>query len=230
MAKQVTFPNSASGTKAASESSPLPVTTDIQSKTTARLYFIDNIRVYLTILVLLHHMMITYAGTGLWYYNEDRQDLITRMFGAWFCSTNQAYFMGLFLLISAYFVPGSYDRKGARPFFKDRLIHLGIPLALFSWVINPIFVYTFFYRDIQMPFWHYFPVRYFNHGPLIGAGPLWFVEALLVFSFAYMLWRFLNRPAANPVADTGFPVNSIIALFALLLGIAIYRPGTVSSY
>ena len=33
--------------------------------------------------------------------------------GGWFCAVNQAYFMGLFLLISAYFVPGSYDRKGA---------------------------------------------------------------------------------------------------------------------
>jgi glucan biosynthesis protein C len=221
MAKRVTFSDSASGTKVVSESCPLPATADIQPKATTRLYFIDNIRVYLTILVLLHHMMITYAGTGLWYYNEGRQDLITRMFGAWFCSTNQAYFMGLFLLISAYFVPGSYDRKGAGPFLKDRLIRLGIPLALFSWVINPLFVYAFFYRDIRMPFWHYFPGKYFKHGPLIGAGPLWFVEALLIFSFAYMLWRFLNRHSpADPVVETRFPGNSIIALFALLLGIA----------
>jgi hypothetical protein len=221
MAKHVTFPDSASETKVASESRPLPAKADIQPKATARLYFIDNIRVYLTILVLLHHMMITYAGTGLWYYNEGRQDLLTRMFGAWFCGTNQAYFMGLFLLISAYFVPGSYDRKGAGLFLKDRIIRLGIPLIVFSWVINPLFVYTFFYRDIQMPFWHYFPGKYFHHSPVIGAGPLWFVEALLIFSLVYMLWRFLNRPRpADPVAESRFPGNGIIALFALLLGIA----------
>ena len=47
--------------------------------------------------------------------------------------------MGLFLLISAYFVPGSYDRKGAGRFLKDRLVRLGIPLALYSWVVNPVF-------------------------------------------------------------------------------------------
>lgn len=207
--------------QAARETHPLPAAAEVQPKTTARLYFIDNIRVYLTILVLAHHMMITYAGTGLWYYNEGRQDSITRMLGAWFCATNQAYFMGFFLLISAYFVPGSYDRKGAGHFLKDRMVRLGIPLILFSWVINPIFVYAFFYQDIQMPFWQYFPGKYFHHSPVIGAGPLWFVEALLIFSFGYMLWRLLNRPRpADPVVEYRFPGNGIIALFALLLGIA----------
>jgi len=199
----------------------LPAAADIQPKPAARLYFIDNIRVYLTILVLAHHMMITYAGTGMWYYNEGQQDGVTRMLGAWFCSTNQAYFMGFFLLISAYFVPGSYDRKGARHFLKDRMVRLGIPLILFSWVINPVFVYAFFYKDIRMPFWQYFPGKYFHHSPVIGAGPLWFVEALLIFSFGYILWRLVSRPRpAGPAAQPPFPGNGIIALFALLLGIA----------
>jgi len=92
---------------------------------------------FLTILVLLHHLMIIYAGTGNWFYTEGMQDAskamqsdVTEALGGWFCAVNQAYFMGLFLLISAYFVPGSYDRKGTGRFLKDRLIRLGIPLAL----------------------------------------------------------------------------------------------------
>ncbi|MDH4067787.1 MAG: acyltransferase family protein [Dehalococcoidia bacterium] len=98
----------------------------------SRLLFVDNIRVYLTILVLLHHMMIIYAGTGGWIWTEGRQDFITNALGGWFCATNQAYFMGLFLLIGAYFVPRSYDRKGAVRFVRDRLMRLGIPLAVYS--------------------------------------------------------------------------------------------------
>jgi glucans biosynthesis protein C len=189
----------------------------------ARLFFVDNIRVLLTILVILHHLMITYAGTGSWYYNEGREDIVSTALGGWFCATNQAYFMGLFLLISAYFVPGSYDRKGPGQFLKDRLIRLGIPLALFSWVINPLFVYWFFYQDIQMPFFSYFPGEYFKHNALIGAGPLWFVEVLLIFSLAYVAVRFLTRSRPpRPVADSRFPANGAIALFALLLGIATF--------
>ena len=117
---------------APSVSRPVPVAAEAKPKAASRLLFIDNIRVFLTILVLLHHLMITYAGTGSWYYNEGRQDLITKIFGGWFCAIDQAYFMGLFLLVAAYFVPGSYDRKGAWRFVKDRLIRLGIPLAVFS--------------------------------------------------------------------------------------------------
>ena len=106
-----------------------------------RLFFVDNIRVFLTILVLLHHLMVIYAGAGSWLYNEGRQDEITRALGAWVCAVNQGYFMGLFLLISAYFVPGAYDRKGGRRFLADRLIRLGIPLVIYGWIIRPLFIY-----------------------------------------------------------------------------------------
>jgi glucan biosynthesis protein C len=191
------------------------------AKAISRLLFIDNIRVYLTILVLLHHLMITYAGTGGWTYKEGEPDLITGALGGWFCATDQAYFMGLFLLISAYFVPGSYDRKGAGRFLKDRLIRLGIPLAVYSWVINPLFVYVFFFEDIRMPFWRFFPVEYFRGGELLGHGPLWFVEVLLILSLVYVLWRFLAPSVrTNPATETHFPGNGSIALFALLLGVA----------
>jgi surface polysaccharide O-acyltransferase-like enzyme len=129
--------------------------------------------------------------------------------------------MGLFLLISAYFIPGSFDRKGAGQFLKDRLIRLGIPLAVYSWVINPVFVYAVYYKDIQKPFWQYFPGDYFSHNAILGNGPLWFVEVLLIFTLVYLLWRFLGRSRpADPVKETRFPGNGAIAVFALLLGIA----------
>ena len=98
-------------TAVAVASRPLTTTPSVRSKGISRLLFIDDIRVFLTILVLLHHLMITYAGTGSWIYTEGRQDFMTTALGSWFCAVNQAYFMGLFLLISAYFVPGSCDRK-----------------------------------------------------------------------------------------------------------------------
>src|SRR5512135_497646 len=114
-------------------------TATVQAKAAGRLLFIDNIRVLLTILVILFHTMIIYAGSGSWgFYTEGRQDTLTAVLGTWFCAVNQAYFMGFFLLISAYFVPGSYDRKGAGHFLKDRLIRLGIPLVIYSWVISPL--------------------------------------------------------------------------------------------
>ena len=110
--------------------------------------------------------------------------------------------MGFFLLIAAYFVPGSYDRKGARPFLKDRLIRLGIPLLVYSWIISPLtwLVITYVTQGQLLP-WALFPRRKFEG--IIGAGPLWFVEVLLIFTLVYVAWRKFFQPNAPvpPVQD-----------------------------
>lgn len=184
-----------------------------------RLLFVDNIRVFLTALVLLHHLMITYAGTGGWFYKEGLQDFPTTAVGAWFTAVNQAFFMGLFLLLSAYFVPGSYDRKGARHFIKDRLIRLGIPLAIYSWILNPILVYAL-YGGSWLSFFEYYPRVYFADNAIIGSGPTWFIETLLIFSLAYIVWRLVtqNRPP-QPAQESPFPSNRSIVLFALTIAV-----------
>jgi glucan biosynthesis protein C len=195
----------------------------VRFKTSGRLVFIDNIRVLLTIQVLLFHLMIIYAGTGSWIYEEGREDFLTGALGAWFVTVSQAFFMGLFLLISAYFVPGAYDRKGPGRFLKDRLIRLGIPLAVYSWLLRPLLVYIYLRstQGLQMSWWRYYSGEYFKTNALLGPGPLWFVETLLIFTLLYVVWRLLTgRVRAGPVAEARFPGNLAVALFALLLGLA----------
>lgn len=193
------------------------------AKTTSRFLYIDNIRAFLTILVLLHHIMIIYAGSGGWIYYDGHQDTATEIIGSIFCTVNQAYFMGLFMLISAYFVPGAFDRKGGVRFWQDRLTRLGIPLALYSWVINPLFIYWYLHitEDLRTSFWDFFTRQYFGFGYYIGPGPMWFVEALLIFTLVYAVGRWLSRshPATRPV-QRDFPSNRKLALFALLMGLA----------
>ena len=202
-------------------SRPAAAAEAVRPKAASRLLFIDNIRVFLTILVILHHTMTIYAGSGSWgLYTEGRQDMIAAVLGTWFCAVNQAYFMGLFLLISAYFMPGSYDRKGASHFLKDRLIRLGIPLVVYSWIISPLtwVVVTYVTQGQILPWWDYLPGVRFEG--IIGAGPLWFVEVLLIFTIVYALWRRLFRPdpPTPPVkTESRFPGSAAIALFAVLL-------------
>jgi glucans biosynthesis protein C len=171
--------------------------------------------------VLLHHLMIIYAGTGNWIYMEGDPSVVVNALGGWFCATDQAYFMELFLLISSYFIPGSYDRKGAVRFLKDRLVRLGIPLVVYCWIINPLFVWVYKFRD--MPFWRFFPGEYFRGGQVLGQGPLWFVETLLIFSLIYVLSRVVTRSRkAGTKKEIPFPRNRVIIIFALLLGLATF--------
>jgi len=183
-----------------------------------RLLFIDNIRVFLTILVLLHHLMITYAGeeAGGWIYYDYRPDTVTAIVARWFTSLNQSYFMGLFLFISAYFVPGAYDRKGAGRFLKDRLIRLGIPLVLYAWIIRPLwYFYTF---HIPGAYWTWFFSDYLKYFGYIGGGPLWFIEVLLIFACFYALYRQFKPQPVQPIPDARFPGSGKIIIFAILLG------------
>lgn len=200
------------------ESRSVPREEHAQARVANRLFFIDNIRVFLTILVILHHLMVIYAGSGSWIYNEKRQDETTAALGEWFCSINQSYFMGLFLFISAYFVPGSYERKGPRRFLTERLIRLGIPLVVYAWIIRPFWI--FYNWSIKGSFWSWYSGEYFKHYGILGGGPLWFIEVLLIFAFLYVLYRltFAARPI-HPISKAGFPRDRFIVLFALLLGV-----------
>jgi glucan biosynthesis protein C len=203
---------------------PLAITHDAQPQAATRLLFIDNIRVLLTVLVVLHHLMITYTGTGSWYYEEGTPDIVSAAFGAWFLAVNQSYFMGLFLLIAAYFVPGAYERKGAARFIKDRMVRLGIPLLLYCWVLRPVLIYVdeVTRKGWSISFGDFYTREYFSHGSLIGGGPLWFIETLLIFSLVYALWRLIVKPHIQPAVQTAFPERGAIIVFSLLLGLASY--------
>lgn len=191
------------------------------ARASGRLLYVDNIRIFLTILVILHHLMVIYAGSGGWIYHEGREDRLTALVGSWFCGTNQAYFMGLFLFISAYFVPGSYDRKGPVRFLVDRLIRLGIPLAFYSWILRPLLLYLGQQDDLGVSFWGWYARAYFRDYGIIGGGPLWFIETLLIFSALYVVWRLVfRRKAPPPAAAPRFPGSRAVALFAFLLGLA----------
>jgi glucan biosynthesis protein C len=214
---------SLSNTSSPSENSLSPM------KETQRLFFVDNIRIFLTMLVIAHHLMVIYSGSGGWIYHEGRQDEITSILGGWFCAVNQSYFMGLFLLIAAYFVPGAYDRKGAVRFLFDRLIRLGIPLVFYSWVLRPLFIYFWINPGLSRSFWIWYTSEYFRDYGLIGGGPLWFIEVLLLFSLVYVLWRLIGLSRSKRSGgETPFPGNLTITAFALILGAASFLVRLIS--
>ena len=94
-----------------------------------RLLYLDNLKVCLTVLVIFHHAGQAYGDGGDWAYHPSNP----AEFMPWiwhFFSVNAAFFMGLFFLISGYFVPTSFDKQGAKVFVKKKLIRLGIPLLV----------------------------------------------------------------------------------------------------
>lgn len=186
---------------------------------TARLAYVDNLRVLLTVLVILLHLSIGYGAPGDWYYNETGSlSTVSEILLTLFVALNQAFFMGFFFLVSSYFSPGSLDRKGPRAYLQDRFKRLGIPMLVYALVLNPLLVAFLINRDGGGGYWQVLGDRYVD---LIGFGPTWFLEALLLFSLVLVLWR-----RWRPSVCTGFeqvaPTNREIGWFAAGLGLATF--------
>jgi len=190
-----------------------------------RMLYVDNIRAGLITLVIVGHMAITYgAPLGDWYYSEGEAGPIFSIVATILLGIGAAFLLQLFFMISGYFTPRPYDRKGAGAFLLDRLKRLGIPLVLYALVINPLVVYwAEVHRGFEGTLWQYAST---NPSDLTNAsvGPLWFVEALLIFSLAYALIRLLSGRSrgARDLATVPIPGNLSIALFALCVGLATF--------
>ncbi|MBC7663992.1 MAG: acyltransferase family protein, partial [Caulobacter sp.] len=99
---------------------------------------LDLLRGTMTLLVLLHHTAITYGAIGGWYYREVKPGpSLPGTLLVLFCTTNQAFFMGLFFLLAGYFTPSAIARKGSWRYLADRGLRLGLPLLLFGWILGP---------------------------------------------------------------------------------------------
>ena len=159
-----------------------------------RLCYLDNLKVCLTVLVIMHHGGQAYGNGGGWAYTPSNP----AEFMPWiwhFFSTNAAFFMGLYFFISGYFVPRSFDKQGTKQFVHKKLLRLGVPLLFMGGIISIL-----------------------SGKPEIGH--MWFVESLLVFCLIYAL----IRQWVQPVNEACYSKPTIIGLLvvALLMGVGSY--------
>ena len=199
---------------------------------TRRLYFLDNLRIALTILVIAHHVGQAYGPTGgSWPIQESARAAIL---GPFF-TVNRSFFMSLFFLISGYLMVMSYDRSRPGTFLRGRLLRLGVPLVLFFVLVIPLQQYLChgYVGDLKgVGFWQYYTWHYFGAGeppagwqgpprPEMNFGHLWYVEHLLVFSLCYAGLRLVWRRPVEQNPATARPLgHPAIVLFALLLAVA----------
>jgi peptidoglycan/LPS O-acetylase OafA/YrhL len=149
--------------------------------------YVDRLRTVMTAFVILHHTAITYGAIGGWFWHEiDPSGAPSSQLLILFCTTNQAYFMGFFFLLAGYFNPASLERKGYARFIGDRFLRLGLPLLAFILILGPLTA-AIVTAALGQGFWPTI-AHIWHHGPIIN-GPLWFAQALLIFSLVYCAWR-----------------------------------------
>jgi hypothetical protein len=101
--------------------------------------------------------------------------------------------IALLFLVAGLLTPRSLERKGARRFVLDRLLRLGVPFALFTFLVWPVVTYALYHPFGAAP--GSFAEEYLSDAGYFDTGVLWFIGVLLIFSIGYAGFAVLPRPA-----------------------------------
>ena len=158
------------------------MTEHASAKPRTRLFYLDNLRTFLSISVIVGHAALAYGGSRDWSIQDPAVDDISPIFFGYLGGAISSCLMPAFFLLAGYFTPRSFERKGSRQFLKDRFIRLGIPIVIATTIIFNINEYMLdvYYRGVP------YQIKIVYH-PL----HLWFLQILLLFTVIYVIFRAL---------------------------------------
>lgn len=157
------------------EENPVVIELGCETRNYHRIHFLDNIKTFLTMVVVSHHVGCAFGGAqnDSWFLVIGNYDsLFNRLLG-FVLELNQGYFMPLFFFISAYFTPSSYKKKGKWNFHEDKARRLAIPLIGVTLFICPVtFMFAAIITENQ--------IFYFQ-----SVGHAWFILWLILLNVVY---------------------------------------------
>jgi len=201
----------------------------MQNDQSERLYYLDNIKILLVALVIVHHVGQAYGPTGgFWHFQNSAGESIPMLYR--FFGVNAAFFMGFLFLISGYFFPLSYDRNNGKGFLKKRLLRFGIPLLFVFLIMEPLqmyFYFTLYSGNAPMPFFRYYTdiwlglggmptgfIDSINRFPYLNFGHAWFIQHLLVYAVIYWCFR---KTIKKPVLQESKPFTALHLLIIFFI-------------
>lgn len=178
--------------------------------------YLDNLKVLLIGVIIAIHAVLGYVGSDQYWTYADVQETtlhpVTEVVLAVVTVPFALFMIALLFLVAGLLTPASFRRKGARRFVVDRLLRLGIPFALFTFVLWPALTYALYHPLGAAPgsFWE----EYLSDEGYIDTAYLWFVGVLLIFSLGYagLAAARGRRPAREQSVEAGAirPVHLVV--------------------
>ena len=172
----------------------------------------DNLRVLVVADVIVVHTATGYL-TGIvdWYYDERTASVLWSTVLSFPAVAGAMFGLGPLFLLAGWFSPRSAAHRGVGGFARNRLLRLGVPLAAFMLLIQPLadYVGSLGPDQVRTSFASALRTTEFS--------VMWFVAALPVFSLAYAALRWL-RPA--PQSRRPARLGVLLAAAALTIAAA----------
>jgi glucans biosynthesis protein C len=184
-----------------------------------RLYYLDNLMICLSILVVLHHVSIAYGTMGGWsYVTSEKLPGAAQIFLSALTGLEASFSMSLFFFISAFLTIPSLEKKGVSKFLKARLIRLVVPLLFVMIIFAPSILYfiEIHNKTTQLSWFSY--VLQQNTKPYTSH--VWFILVLIIFELVYIgYWKFIKPHfSISKYLPDNIPTHMNILAVILLCG------------
>jgi peptidoglycan/LPS O-acetylase OafA/YrhL len=193
-----------------------------QEKPYERLYFLDNLRSFIILLVLVYHAAMAYMVNGpKWFYVIDTQN---SFFFTIFVMVTDVFVMPMMFFIAGFFAIRSLTRKRQQAFWQDKIVRIVIPYFAGITLLAPAINYIYFLSRFSAP------PGYFDYWANIFFGlarqhaHLWFLGVLtlffLILSLAYHFYKPLGSVKDEPTLSSiraiiGFGLVTSVAFFCV---------------
>jgi hypothetical protein len=202
------------------------------SSNETRVIFLDNLRYFFVLCVVLQHATNAYNGLSWWPVAEETSSMVVGWLSAFF----DAFTMPLLFYVAGYFAVPTIRKKGVSAFLKGKLKRLGIPWLVCILTICPILPLIYHYTRNNLvlteSYWDLWKTVMTNAARLdIGIIDsmntlmqnndfyqryMWFLSLLLLFfvlfSIIYRLKESWFEPADRPVSSKNPSILSTLKL------------------
>ena len=197
-----------------------PKSSIVQESLTKRMYFLDNLRSFIILLVVIYHAAIAYMVRGpQWYYVIDTQN---SFFFNIFVIFSDVFVMPAMFLIAGFFAIRSLARNGQSAFWQDKIVRIVIPYFAGIIFLAPAVNYIYFLSRFDTPpaYFDYWINTFF--GLARQHAHLWFLGVLtlffLVLSLVYHFYKSLGSVEDKPT----LPSIKLIIGFGLITSISYF--------
>lgn len=185
-----------------------------------RCIYLDNLKLFLTVLVVVYHFAHGYVGYIDWNYKEGSySDSLYN-----FILIDKSFFMGLFFLISGYFISISIRDSSTKKFIWKKIKRLILPVFVLLLIEMPIALYLigYFINNKKIDFLSFYVNIYLGEGKLTY-GPGWFIVNLFMFSIAYFIYTKIIKDSLSVKIGKLNIKKILIIILALSLSAFIIR-------
>ncbi|WP_161600754.1 acyltransferase family protein [Teichococcus oryzae] len=176
--------------------------TDKTAWTVGRLHYLDNLRAFLMLLGVPYHAALAYSVLHGWMVVSENEKSVLL---SWASQFSHTFRMPAFFLIAGFFAALLLRRKGALPWWRNRMLRIGVPMITAALLLNPLMMLAMALdrggaagaEGVGEAFWALFSVP---GEPWVAH--LWFLFDLLIYcSLLALAWRFIDHVRARRVIE-----------------------------